>query len=149
VSELASNVPLDWRVAAGHRLVALQDTDADVVDVWVLNIWKEFGHLPAIEAVDAWHAVGVKAEASAAAGTHPHLSREAWWILTYADTWNKFMKGTGDMELLKIEGSVRFGIDGQGDPATLAGAEFEAMNPSDKKYYRGLPDRPKWVPPLA
>ncbi len=149
MSELMLEAPLDWRIAAGHRLVELENTDADVVDVWVLNIWKAHGHQPPAEAVDAWHAVGAQADADAAAGIHPHLSRQAWWVLTYAETWNRLMKGVGDIDALKVEGSVRYEKAGTRDPTVLEHEEFDGLTPADKKYYRELPDRPKWIPPTT
>lgn len=145
------DAPLAWRVAAGHRLVELEWTEGDLVDIWVMNIWKEYKHLPAIEAVNAWYSVYEEAQAQIKAGTHPHIKPFTAWSEDFESAWSRLVFGEYDSEATSEEAFRLFAANGHRPGGEVAQEYFDSMPADYKAQFAGRVHRPKavWVPPTV
>lgn len=146
-----SPAPLEWRIAAGHRLVELNWTESDLVDIWVMNIWKEHGDLPPVEAVNKWYSVYEASQAQIEAGTHPFLSKEIVWAKDYELAWGELVFGEYDFEATLDDAYEIYKTEGHRSPKEVARAHFEGLPEVIKARYVGRerPSEQPWVPPTV
>lgn len=146
-----SAAPLEWRVAAGHRLVELDYIETELIDVWVLNIWKEYGDLPPVAAVNTWYSTITAAEAEIKAGTHPYITPEISWAMEYKNAWSELVFGECDLDATMEDAYESYKSDGNRPAKVVAQEHFDRLDQNVKARYasRVRVAEKTWIPPTV